>query len=173
MDKQSWKFGKEITSEEEYRKQSRALAEELQRIYTPEQVAEIAAQHMLYVDVLNREPATDRGFHSSNDHYRSLAERNNLLSLKFQTLVSNTASIITLGVEGALQRGSKKANDVNHKANRDRKAEAMQDWDKSGLTNMSEFARRNHITFGVTERVLCKWLSDHEKAKRKNAAKPL
>lgn len=76
------------------------------------------------------------------------------------------ASIIKSGVDGALQRGSKKANDENHKANRDRKAEALQDWDKSGLINMSEFARRNHITYGVTERVLCKWLSDYKKAKR-------
>lgn len=61
MDEQSWKFGKEITSEEEYHKQTSALAEELQRIYTPDQVAEIAAQNMLYVDLLNRELAMDRG----------------------------------------------------------------------------------------------------------------
>lgn len=34
MDKQSWKHGKEITSEEEYNEQTSALAEELQRLYT-------------------------------------------------------------------------------------------------------------------------------------------
>lgn len=67
MDKQSWKHGKEITSEEEYNEQTSALAEELQRLYTPAQVAEIAAQHMIYVDVLNSKPPMDKGFHSISD----------------------------------------------------------------------------------------------------------
>lgn len=173
MDKQSWKHGKEITSEEEYNEQTSALAEELQRLYTPAQVAEIAAQHMIYVDVLNSKPPMDKGFHSISEHYRSLAEQNHRLTLMFQTLVRNASGIIEMGVDGALQRASKKANDINHKINRERMAGALQAWDESGLTNMSEFARRNHITYGVTERVLCKWLSEHEKAKRKNAAKPL
>ncbi|MFM5067471.1 hypothetical protein [Aeromonas sp. FDAARGOS 1418] len=166
MDKQSWKHGKEITSEEEYNEQTSALAEELQRIYTPSQVAEIAAQHMIYVDVLNSKPPMDKGFHSINEHYRSLAEQNHRLTLMFQTLVRNASGIIKMGVDGALQRASKKATDSRYEIPRERVAKAMEEWEASPLINRSEFARRKCADYGVTELTVKKWITKYEKAKK-------
>jgi hypothetical protein len=173
MDKQSWKHGKEINSEEEYNEQSSALAEELQRIYTPAQVAEIAAQHMLYVNEWSSKPSTQKGFHSSNEHYRSLEEQHNRLLLMWNTLVKNMASMMKLRVDSYAAQLKKDLIDSRHKINRERQADALKVWEESALTNMSEFARRNHEKYGVTERRLCQWLSKHEKAKREKGAMPL
>ena len=52
--KQAWQPGLRIISEPQYLEVTTELARTLLRQYTPEQVALIAAQHLVYVDALNQ-----------------------------------------------------------------------------------------------------------------------
>lgn len=142
------------------------LTQELLRDHTPEQLAVIAAQHMIYVSELKAKLG------ALETLTQSQSELIQKLDLQLLTEVSKNGVLTRDAVQFAKnaidaypKHVSKIATDNRHKANRERRADALKKWDASALTNASEFARRHHQEYGVTERVMCAWISKHKSQK--------
>ena len=106
-----------MASEEEAQAACAKLAGELLSAYTPEQLALIAAQHMIYVNALQQ---TSEAISKFNETQKELTnaqgESLQRLQLEHQYLVKNTAKIIRL----ALNKHStyKARNSVNARHNK-------------------------------------------------------
>lgn len=165
----------ECNSDEEYNALTDQLAKELRRDCTPEHIAVIAAQHMIYVRELNAQLDAQNGLLDATNKLidcqsETIQAKDNQLQIeigKIDFLARNTARIAKIAIDAYPKFASKKATDSLHDTNRKRKEAAIKHWETSGLKNATEFARRHHEAYGVTQRAICKWISDYKSDNRK------
>ncbi len=181
---QAWQPGMEIASENQYYEVTEQLAKALLSEHTPEQLAVIAAQHLIYVDVLNQgKYESARGFVSTENRVVKITQRElrKLLSSLADSLKAElTEDMIKLAkhIGDARMKGSSKAaNDVRHHANRSRQDEAMAEWDAweeldhKGKKLAYKFAEKHCSKYGVTSTVMCRWITNHKKKKNAVSSK--
>ncbi|MGU2141327.1 hypothetical protein ACSETH_28785 [Pseudomonas aeruginosa] len=160
---QAWQPGMEITSESQYYEVTKQLAEALLSEHTPEQLAVIAAQHLIYVDVLNHSKhESARGFVSAENRIVKITQGE--LRKLFSSLAESLKAELTedmIGIakhigDARMKGSSKAANDVRHHANRSRQEEAMAEWDVWEVRNPQgkklayKFAEEYCSKYGVT-----------------------
>ena len=121
-----------MASEEEAQAACAKLAGELLSAYTPEQLALIAAQHMIYVNALQQ---TSEAISKLNETRKELTEAQgeSLQRLQFehQFLVKNTAKIIRLALNEHSTYKARKSVGVKHDkpgASRDLKRKIQEVW---------------------------------------------
>lgn len=139
------------------------LAKELLQGRTTEQLAVIAAQHLIYA---NEQKA----------RINELAEELQRVRLERQILqdglVGDATKLAKTVVDAYPKYASKIANDGRHEANRERRARAMVEWenwgerDPKGEKIAKTFAKKHCSKYGVTEAVMCRWIGDYKKEKR-------
>ena len=174
----AWQPGMEITSESQYYELTEQLARSLLSENTPKELAVIAAQHLIYVDVLrqNKDEPT-RGFVSKRNRpiKTTQAELESFLSGITKELASALSKGISKHAKSAgdarLKASSKEANDVRHEANRSRNEKAMSQWDAweernpKGKKVASTFAKKYCSKYGVTPTTMSRWITVHENKK--------
>ncbi|MBT8766294.1 hypothetical protein [Metapseudomonas boanensis] len=101
------------------------------------------------------------------------------LGFKILLLALIEANVIALGedkdaqVKKAVQEqtsaSARKAAHARHHHTNQQKAAALAAWDAYGenVSSVAAFARSRHKDYGVTQRTLCSWISDHCKATEK------
>lgn len=147
-----WKPGMKITSENEYQALTEELAKTLLRESTPEHLAEIAAQHLIYIDALELQAAVHK----------------KAFQLEIATsdrLMDRTAQLLKAGADTYRKHASKVANSARYMMNRKRKKMALAAWDADPSTNKSEYADKHHAKYFVTQLTMYRWLQQHKNSK--------
>lgn len=175
-----WEAGQEITSEEEYQRATHWLANQLLKECTPEHLAVIAAQHMIYVDSLK---ASNGSLNAENESLnRSQHVALQLAQVKREIMEELRKDIVPFGtyvaklVVAGYQKHSKiprsEGGKARHRETNASKVEALKDWEtnQANYSSRSAFARANRLKYSVTEETLKRWIADYEKAKRQQSA---
>lgn len=182
-----WEAGQEITSEEEYLRATHWLANQLLKECTPEHLAVIAAQHMIYVDSLK---ASNGSLKAINDSLNAENESLNrsqdvvlqLAQIKSEIMEELRKDFVPFGtyvaklVVAGYQKHSKiprsEGGKARHRETNASKAEALKDWEanQANYSSRAAFARANRLKYSVTEETLKRWIADYEKARRQQSA---
>lgn len=159
-----WSPGVRVTSAKEYDRFTDQLARELLATCTPEHIAVIAAQHMMYADELKCLLSEERAI-------------SRMSAVAAKIISAETATAVTAAMEEASARAVKlvaseigrHAAKAKHKPGEQQKAKALADWDEyePKARHQAHFARNRYKDFGVTERTLIKWIGKHEASKTK------
>lgn len=156
-----WEPGVDVDSEQKYNKFTEQLAQELLSDCTPEHIAVIAAQHMIYADLLSR----------SLDESRKLIHAKGALDTvkiqqaeaRFDVLTQKWAQLTTSVLIAYRKKAWGAGAKARHAPTNQRKVEALAEWESNGanVSSMAAFARCRHKDFGVTERTLYGWIRAH------------
>lgn len=163
-----WEPGADIASEEEYQTATTWLATKLLRDCTPEQLAVVAAQHMIYADTLKQsnEAATQCN-QVLNELDRAKSDKVIRLELERGYLINSSVKIVQTAMTEYGSHLGKKASDASKEEGKKQKVKALAEWDAVGDTfsGKTKFARIRCKHYQVTERTLCGWIAEHIKAK--------
>lgn len=175
-----WEAGQEITSEEEYQRATHWLANQLLKECTPEHLAVIAAQHMIYVDSLK---ASNDSLIAANESLsRSQGVALQLAQVKSEVMEelrkdlvpfgTYVAKLVVAGYQKHLKIPRSEGGKARHRETNASKAEALKDWEanQANYSSRSAFARTNCRKYNVTDETLKRWIADYEKAKRHQSA---
>lgn len=130
------------------------IAKELLRDCTLEQLAVVAAQHMIYVDTLKatnsalieaKNAADDRA-KATNEALQLKDEQLRLEVLKSEILANNTARFAKMVLGAKNKKTALSGADARHKESREAMNKAIIDWNANGHTYSSKksFARLNY-----------------------------
>lgn len=153
-----WKPGVEINSEAEYIAMSNLLAKDLLNDNTPEQLALITAQHLIYVDQLSR---------------------TNMAVKKLDSSITNdeAAMIYWPMIQAYKKNNALKGANARHKKSTELKIKLMAEWEalhdkdgqldkKYGYSSRADFSRIISSREGMKERTLYNWITEHERSKK-------
>lgn len=159
----SWWQDMEITSEKEYHQATDRLAAELRREHSPEQLAVLVAQHLIYA-------------HEQQARLNELTAELQRARLECQVLrdglVCDVTKLAKTVVDAYPKHVSRKANDGRHHHNRARRASALREWenwgerDSKGKKVAKDFAEKHCAKHGVTKEVMLRWIYGHEKKQK-------
>ena len=175
-----WEAGQEFVSEEEYQRATQWLANKLLRECSREELAVIAAQHMIYADTLKDSNDLMKDHTESlNRSYEvacRLAQMERGIAEGLQDSVASISASVAKQVIAAYQKREKnlrsKGGKARHKDSTASKAPALNDWEMNGANYSSRaaFARQNFRKYSVVESTLKKWISEYEMDKKKQSA---
>lgn len=171
-----WTPGIEITSTEHYDALVDELAQRLLRENSLEQVAVIAAQHLIYADSLSESLVSSKeNMRTANELIAAQSEMIDLLKIESRSklTVGQTARMARIILDAKDKQRATKAALASHKENHAGKAKALADWDAHGATFSSRraFAEHRHTHYGVTSSdTVYRWLLKHRPGKKDKAS---
>ena len=140
------------------------LAATLLKENTPEQLASIAAQHLIYVDSLNnRIQSMSSAYSLAEETNRTLREHLQLAQIELRTKLSvrETAKYARLVLDMKHKQRARAAALASHKEDHAGMAVALADWDSIGAKYSSRraFARERHKLYSATDsETVYRWL---------------
>lgn len=171
----AWEPGMEISSEAQYHDVTERLAKELLQTHTPEQLAVIAAQHLIYVDALKQSEAqTPRlGLRRAKDRIISMTEEDLQRALEkvaagiTADLTEQTTKIVSSALKSYRKHAWGKGGKAKHAETEAQKHKLLAEWDAKGKNYSSQaaFMRLVGKREGVKERTLGDWIRKHKKTK--------
>lgn len=161
-----WEPGVDVDSEEEYNKFAEQLAQELLSDCVPEHIAMIAAQHMMYADILSQSLAELRKLRHESSALDTL--KIELSEARYDDLARKQAQHVEMALSTYRKKTWGPVAKARHAETNRQKTIALTEWDANGanISSMAAFARSRHKDFGVTERTLYGWIRDHRKASK-------
>lgn len=162
-----WVPGVEIESEEDYEQYTALLAKELLEECTPEHIAVVAAQHIMYADLLERSLAENRRLLSAKAAMGDA--RLELAEAKFEQLTKNFVPIMKAAIDAHSKHEKSKAGKARHKATDSGKEMALNDWELHGAeySSRASFARQNHRKYNASSATTVeRWIRAHEAGKK-------
>ncbi|MEH6501407.1 hypothetical protein [Halopseudomonas aestusnigri] len=170
-----WAPGMEITSAEHYNALVDELAQRLLKESSPEQLAAIAAQHLIYADALSESlVSVKEDMRAANELIATQGEIIALLKIESRSklTVRQTARMAHIILDAKHKQRARKAALASHKENHAGKAKALADWDAHGakFSSRRAFAERCHAQYGVTSSdTVYRWLLKHRPEKKDKA----
>lgn len=175
-----WEPGVEINSEAEYIAMTQHLAKGLLSDNTPEQLAVIAAQHLIYADQLKMLNTTvAEAAHASEGLVQQQKKQSDALidRLRLSISTQEAAKICTTVLKAHKKHNAVKGAKARHKDSAELKIILLAEWDalhdehgkldkKHGYKGRSDFSRIISKREGIIERTLYNWLTEHERAKK-------
>ena len=166
----------EITSTEHYNALVDGLAQRLLRDSSPDQLAVIAAQHLIYADTLSESLVSIKeNMRAANELIARQREIIDLLTIESRSklTVGQTARMARIILDAKDKQRARKAALASHKENHASKAKALADWDANGtmFSSRRAFAERCHTQYGVTSSdTVYRWLLKHRPEKKDKAS---
>jgi hypothetical protein len=171
-----WEAGQEFVSEEEYQRATQWLANKLLRECSREELAVIAAQHVIYADTLKASSDSMKvhidSLRRDYDVAVQLAQLKGEIAEGLQDSVVSISVSVAKQVIAAYQKREKnlrsKGGKARHKDSTASKAPALNDWEMNGANYSSRaaFARQNFRKYSVVESTLYRWVREYEEAKK-------
>ncbi|MBV2133358.1 hypothetical protein KRX52_11190 [Pseudomonas sp. MAP12] len=157
-----WEPGMEIASEKEYQEATNHLAKELLRDYTPEQLAVIAAQHVIYVDALS---SGNTAAKEAIQIQKKLLQRE---ALKTEIMIKNVAKIAKIVLNAKNKQRAKKGGDAKGALENKLKTKVLSDWEKIRKTNnnVQDFAKNRCEKYCKAQTTIASWVYGYEHEKR-------
>lgn len=158
-----------INSEAEYHEVTERLARQLLSELTPEHIAVIAAQHLIYVDTLEQAKAErpGRGFMPAKSKYirMSVDEFRQALKSVAKPDVNGTVEIVKFTLDAYRKHVWGKGGKARHAGTASLKAKLLAEWDDTHdhYKGQADFARIVSKREGMKERTLYEWISKHRK----------
>jgi hypothetical protein len=175
MKQSAWEPGMEISSEAQYHEVTERLAKELLQTHTPEQLAVIAAQHLIYVDVLKQSEAeTPRlGLMRAKDRVIPMTEEDLQRAMESVAagltadFTEQTTKIVNFALKSYRKYAWGKGGKAKHAETEAQKRDLLAEWDKTSKNYSSQAAFIRHVgrREGVKESTLGTWIREHKKAK--------
>lgn len=162
-----WEPGMEITSEAQYTTMTDQLAAALLKENTLEQLAAIAAQHLIYVDALkDRIELMSSAYGSTEEIIRTLREQLRLTKIELGTKLSvtETAKIASHVLKAKNKQRARTAALVSHKQDHTTMAAVLADWDSNHneYSTRRAFARNRYKSHRVSDSdTVYRWLLKH------------
>lgn len=175
-----WKPGVEINSEAEYIAMSNLLAKDLLNDNTPEQLALITAQHLIYVDQLSRtNMAVKKAANAHEKIIQQQEKKSDALIKKLDSSITNdeAAMIYWSMIQAYKKNNALKGANARHKKSTELKIKLMAEWEalhdkdgqldkKYGYSSRADFSRIISSREGMKERTLYNWITEHERSKK-------
>jgi hypothetical protein len=168
-----WRPGIVINSETEYHELSKNLAEELIQQHSMEELAIIAAQHLIYVDAIQQGSQETQKVTSCRHeiieiqkrHIQTISEE-----LDKRLTPAEAAKICHLVLAHFRKKKWGKGGKSRHRDTEQHKSSILAEWDrdKSGYKSRADFCRIISKRDGLKERTVYTWIANHEKLKVKN-----
>lgn len=171
-----WEAGQEISTEEEYEQATEWLANKLLAECTPEHLAVIAAQHMIFVDTLK---ATQESLTITNDSLKRSCDTayqltQAQLGISEELRKERTSFAISMAqlAVTAYKKHSRmprsEGGKARHRETSALKVEALSNWEETGAkySSRAAFARQNCRRYSVTKETLQRWIAGYEKVKK-------
>lgn len=175
-----WSPGVRVITEEEYDRFTNKLALELLATCSPEHLAVIAAQHMIYVDELKAAQGEiieiSNSLKRSGDAAFQLAQLQGQIAEQLRKERVPFGVLVAQHVAAAFQHRSKiprsEGGKARHKESTAIKPTALKDWDdnRTKYSSRTAFARMNCRKYSITQETLLRWIADYEKAKKQEPA---
>ncbi|WP_437883543.1 hypothetical protein [Pseudomonas sp. LRF_L74] len=167
-----WAPGVEVDSKEDYDRFTHQLALELLDECTPVHIAVVAAQHMMFSDLLSR--ALDESRRALDVSHRLNRAKAAVSDAKLESyrerlndLRNNWNDYTDIAIDFYKKKTWGAVGKKRHAETTKMKGIALAQWNEHGanVSSMSAFARARHKEFGVTERTLYEWIRKHRNAK--------
>lgn len=165
----------EISSEAQYHEVTERLAKELLQAHTPEQLAVIAAQHLIYVDTLKQcEAKTPRlGLVRTKSRVIQMTEEDLQSTLASVTarltadFTEQTTKIVGFALKSYRKHAWGKGGKAKNAETEIQKRKLLAEWDATSKNYSSQAAFIRHVgrREGVKERTLGDWIRGHKKTK--------